>query len=92
MTLGAARVPVFVGPGPVEPIATFQILVGIEVIPTAAGCVPSQVERLEAARFGLQQVLLQGLDTGRVFDLELFGFAVRPIGLDVVPPAAVREP
>src|SRR6056297_55540 len=68
MALGTARVPVLVGPGPVQGIIRRQVLVRVEVKPAIFLRVPDHIETLQPARPGLEQVLLQRFDAGHGVD------------------------
>ena len=92
MAFGAAGIPILVRAGPMKAVTRTQILVRVEVVPALADIVPSQVERLQTAWLAFEQVLLQGLDAGRIFDLEFSQPTVRSIGLDVMATVTDREP
>jgi len=83
VALRAARVPVLVRAGPMQPIAGWKIEIRVKVIPAPISGIPSDVERLLASASGLDEVLLQRGDTGRPDHFEVTGRAVLPLGADV---------
>ena len=87
VALGALVVPRLLAARPVERVRRAQRHVGIEMKPSlpalrAGPRVPGQAERLEPAVGERDEVLLQGVDTERVRDLELARLAVRALGAD----------
>ena len=81
---GAARLPVLVAAGPVQPVAWRRVLLGIEVEPLLLCHVPGEVEHLQPALLRLDQILLQRLVAHRVEHLEALRLAVSPLGLDEI--------
>src|SRR5690348_8383909 len=87
MAVGALIIPGLVAPGPVQPVASRQFLVGVEVEPALAAllfraAVPGVAERLIAPPWKGDQVLLQRVDPEGVGDLVVVESAVRPLGVD----------
>ena len=81
VAVGAHVVPGLVAPGPVQPIAGGQPLVGIEMEPALAAlllraAVPRDAERLKAPAWHGNQVLLQRIDAERIGDLVIMQRAV----------------
>ena len=64
MALRAARVPVLVGPGPMQAIFRWDILVGLEMKPPLLFNIPSDIECLKPPLFHLKQILLQWRSPG----------------------------
>ncbi len=67
VAVGAHVVPGLVAPGPVQPVARSQCLIGIEVEPALAApilgpAVPGDAERLQPAAGERDQILLKGID------------------------------
>jgi hypothetical protein len=73
VAVGALVVPGLVAPGPVQGIAGFELLAGIEMKPALAAlvfwsAVPGDAERLIAPARKRDQILLQWIDTEGVSD------------------------
>ncbi len=87
VALGAHEIPVLVELRPVQDVVVADFFIGIEVEPALSAlvlrpAVPGDPQRLQAPVGKFDQILLQGIDAERVFDLEFGGLAVRPVGLD----------
>jgi hypothetical protein len=96
VALGAHEVPGLVDPGPMQRIAGFELLVGVEMEPALPALilgprVPGDAERLHPAVGKGDQVLLQRVDAEGVADLEVVELAVRPVGGDEEPAVASEE-
>ncbi|MOA13752.1 hypothetical protein D3C78_1338150 [compost metagenome] len=74
----AHEVGILLRAAPVQRIAMVDALVGIQVEPGPLFHIPGGAERLQAAAFQLDQVLLQGLQPEGVGHLEVGRLAVRP--------------
>lgn len=97
MTLGAAAVPVLGDPGPEEEILGSNPLALVEVEPTLAAVfqgtgVPAEGQALQTPPGELHQVLLQGVRSKGVLDLELFDGSRGPFGRDQELAVAPVEP
>ena len=80
-----------VAAGPVQHVARRRLLIGQQVEPLAVARVPGNLQRLQPALAGLDQVLLQRFDAEGVLDLEVRHAAIGPVGVHHVPVAALEE-
>src|ERR1044071_10280147 len=87
MTFGAHEIPILLQRGPLESIFVAYVFVRIEMKPALPALVlrpriPGNRQHLDAPVGKLDHILLQGIETERVFDLKRCELAVRPVGLD----------
>ena len=87
MALGAGAVPILGDPGPEEDVVRSNVLPVVEVKPSLAALgsgpgIPAEGQALEPPSGKLHQVLLQGVRSEGVLDLEFFDSSRGPFGRD----------
>ena len=87
VAIGALVIPGLVAPGPVQRVAGFEFLIGVEMEPALAAlvfrpAVPGDPERLQPSARHRDQVLLQRIDPERVGDWIFMQSAVGAVGAD----------
>src|SRR5512139_3005816 len=96
VTPGALVIPILVDPGPMQRIAGLERHVRIKMIPALAAAflgtrVPCDPKHLITPARHRDQILLQGIHTERVLDLEIRHLAVRPVGSDPIRSVLLKE-
>ena len=92
VAIGAHMVPVLHGTGPEERIMRLDVFVGIKVIPLLLFHVPTGRQGLQATIGELHEVLLQGLPTKGVLDLENLHFPFLVFGFHEVFVVLLEKP
>ncbi len=97
VALGAACIPVLVGPGPVQGVLVVHRFIGVQVIPALPSlgfrpCVPRDAQGLQSTAGQWQQVLLQGINTEYIGHGKSGCFTIFAIGVNQELVALAVEP
>ena len=92
MARSAHAIPIQGRVGPILPVFQGYRMVGVQMIPPLAFHVPGNGKALHPAAGKRDQVLLKGVPSEGVGDLEVPHNAVRPLGMDKEPAVFPVEP